>query len=184
MQFKIANIVSVMYLVEPFTLDKLKTAHEFKKQGRTKAITITGTRQTSFAIFRTGSITGKGSKGFLQLQQDVFWLRHYLSSYDLKIGEYKITNIVSIAKISDKKLSLFELSWYIQNCSYDPTPPIAMPRAILYKPDGDSRTLLIYGSGTAVLTGFKTMIDSYKVANQTERMIAGIAKEHPNIIGK
>lgn len=179
MNIKIANIVSVTHLVKPFTTYRLEGRHSWKQQGRSKTITIKS-EQTSFSLFKTGNIVGKGSKGFIQLQQDILWLESYLFGFDLKIGTYKIVNIVSIVKVSDRKLSLIELSKHIQNSSYDPSPPIVMPQAIVYKPNG-SRTLMIFGTGTAVMTGFRTMIDTKEVAKETEKLITGFITKHPEI---
>lgn len=177
MNLKIANLYSMMHIKEPFSLAELKKKFTFKPQAKTRVITIRGIT-TTFTIFKTGTITGKGSKDFILLQQDFLWLESLLSGFGLKLTSYRVANIVSIAKVSNKKLSLIELAKHMPDSSYDPTPPITMPRAILYKPNG-SRALLIYGTGTAVLTGFKTMIDSKEVAEETEKLITGILREYP-----
>lgn len=179
MNIKIANIISVTHLVKPFATYRLEGQHNWKQQGRSKTITIKS-EQTFFSLFRTGSIVGKGSKDFIRLQQDILWLESYLFGFGLKLGTYKIVNIVSIAKVSNRKLSLLELAAHMPNSSYDPTPPVIMPRAIIYKPNG-SRTLLIYGTGTAVMTGFKTMIDTKEVAKETEKLISDLINKYPEI---
>lgn len=181
MNLKIANIYSVMHIKEPFSLVKLEKKFEFKPQAKTRVITIRGI-STTFTIFKTGSVTGKGSKGFIQLQQDFLWLDSLLFGFGLKLSSYRIANIVSIARVSNRKLSLIELAKHMPDSSYDPTPPIIMPRAILYKPDG-SQTLIIYGTGTAVLTGFKTVTDSKNVATQAKINITNIIKKHPEVLG-
>lgn len=181
MNLKIANLFSVMHIKEPFSLVELEKEFPFKPQAKTRVIAIKST-STTFTIFKTGAVTGKGSKDFILLQQDILWLESLLSGFGLKLTCYRVANIVSIARVSKRKLTLTELAKHMPDSSYDPTPPTIMPRAILYKPNG-SRALLIYGTGIAVLTGFKTMTDSEEVAEETEKLITEIAREHPEVLG-
>ncbi len=195
-EVKIVNIVAASHLIPPFSLGPL-----FKVCAFTAYPEASSTKlrhfvfpflPTFFHIFPSGKVFSYGSPSQTQLSYAFDHLRSLLSRYHITLAkDYEIINIVAIVRLAPPlKLHLLashlpsskpydpsripERGQYFDSVIYHFSPRRTKPRA----------TALIFSSGFATFTGFRTVTNLTSAAQSLAFKIAGFQNSHPEIFVK
>jgi len=186
------NIIARSHLIPPFSLAPLISTYPYDSEKFLTHIAVPHQRFL-FHIYKSGKVVSLSSKSISDLEASFAWLRSRLVGFGLNLSKaYEVTNIVAVARIAPP-LDLRALAPLLPRTSYDPThdfglTPFAPPffNAVIYyflppaiKP---RQTALIFRTGRATLTGFKSLHVLQAAARLLATEIATIIEDHPEIL--
>jgi TATA-box binding protein (TBP) (component of TFIID and TFIIIB) len=193
-KIQITNIVAKSHLVPPFSLSSLATEFPFTAQSALPHIPLSY-QHSKFSIFKTGTVISRASRSVPDLESSLKWLSSRLCDFDLCLSDnYEILNIVAYSQLLPFPVNLSPLAELLPHSSYDPSPILSdgcehLVDAIttyLSPLDHNSkphRTALIFATGKATLTGFKSIHDLELHASRLSSLLTQISHEHPEVIG-
>jgi TATA-box binding protein (TBP) (component of TFIID and TFIIIB) len=190
-RIRTVNIVARSHLMPPFSLAPLISTYPYDSEKFLSHIAVPHQRAL-FRIYKSGKVVSLSSKSISDLEASFAWLRSLLSGFGLNLSKaYEITNIVAVARIAPP-LDLRSLAPFLPRASYDPahnfelTADEHLVDAVVYyflpsaiKP---RQTALIFGSGRAVLTGFRSPHVLRAAARRLATEIATIIEDHPEVL--
>jgi len=191
---QITNIIAKSQLVPPFTLSPLEAKCPFDHKAVLSRIFIPY-NNVKFSIFRTGTVMSRAARSFDELVTSFSWLSTFLSDFNLELShKYDILNIVAFHDFQlAHSLNLYELTSYLLNCSYDPSPLYSekdeqehMVNCITYYfHEGRPRyTALIFPTGKVTLTGFKSVPELESHVLKLSSLLSEISLDHPEVLNK
>lgn len=185
------NIVATTGLKPPFSLEPLLSTYPFDSEQFLNYI-IVPSQRSLFRIFTTGKVVSLTAKSIPDLEASLAWLRALLAGFGLTLLDfYEISNIVGVAQIAPP-LDLMCLVRYLPRASYEPSHDFGptsfehLLNAITYYFQPPSikprQTALIFRTGRATFTGFKSLPKLRAAARHLSREIADIIRCHPEVL--
>ena len=191
-KIKISNIIAKSQLIPPFSLSSLSVAFPFSHRSAFSRI-ILPFHHMNFSIFRTGSVISRATNSVSDVEDSFNWLRSILFPFGLELSDrYTILNIVAVANCAPP-IVLSSLAANLPNCSFDPFPVFSekddhqhLVNCITYRFPKDKfhYTSLIFSSGKAIFTGFKSIPELGLHAFKFSSLISKISRDHPEVLAK
>lgn len=188
---RIANIVALAALQPPFSLKELTSSYPFLGEKYFTHVAVPH-QHSYFAIFSTGKVMSLSAKSRSELEASFSWLRSFLSEFNLTLSDsYEIVNVVAATQVAPS-LDLFRLAFLLPRTSYEqphdlgPHPFHRQINALVYhfapSPMKPRETALIFATGRAILTGFRSAQEVREAAALLSQLLARIAEAHPEIL--
>ena len=195
-EIQITNIIAKSQLVPPFSLSSLEAKYPFDRKPVLSRIFIPY-KHIKFSIFRTGTVMSRAARSLHELDNSFSWLSsEFLSDFNLELShKYDVLNIVALSDfhLNDSNFDLYQLTSYLPNSSYDPSPLFCEKDNLehlvncitYYFHEGKPRyTALIFPTGKVTFTGFKSVTELESHVSKLFTLLSEISLDHPEVLSK